>query len=176
MRGAVKIMKEQSYTRTRAQELRKNATKQENLLWYRFLRTYPVQFRRQKVIGPYIADFFCSKAKLIIEVDGGQHYETPGLMRDQQRSFYLETLRGFRVLRFTNLEIEQQFEEVCTVIDRTVREAAPSSVSLLSTASPQGEAMMGSPPQGPFRPSARTVAPPPQGGGAPTCPRVENRV
>ena len=140
MRGAVKGMKERSYTRTRAQELRKNATKQENLLWYRFLRTYPVQFRRQKVIGPYIADFFCSKAKLIIEVDGGQHYETPGLMRDQQRSFYLETLRGFRVLRFTNLEIEQQFEEVCTVIDRTVREAAPSSVSLRSTASPQGEA------------------------------------
>ena len=60
---------------TRAQELRKNATKEENHLWYDFLRTYPVQFLRQKPFGPYIVDFYCHKAKLAIELDGSQHYE-----------------------------------------------------------------------------------------------------
>ena len=54
--------------------LRKNATPQESRLWYQFLRTYPVRFNRQRIIGNYIVDFYCDKAKLIVELDGSQHY------------------------------------------------------------------------------------------------------
>lgn len=107
-----------------ARKLRKSATEEENLLWYQFLRTYPIQFRRQKVIGRYIVDFFCSEARLIVA----------------ERTEYLEQMRGFQVLRFTNLEIKYQFTEVCSVIDRKVQQNVPSSVSLRSTASPKGEA------------------------------------
>ena len=124
-----------------ARKLRKSATEEENLLWYQFLRTYPIQFRRQKVIGRYIVDFFCSEARLIVEVDGGQHFEDSGRISDAERTEYLEQMRGFQVLRFTNLEIKYQFTEVCSVIDRKVQQNVPSSVSLRSTASPQGEAL-----------------------------------
>ena len=124
-----------------AQELRKNATKEENLLWYQFLRTYPIQFRRQKIIGRYIVDFFCAQARLIIELDGGQHFEESGRISDAERTEYLEGMRGFQILRFTNLEINHQFTEVCSLIDRKVQQSVPSSVSLRSTASPQGEAL-----------------------------------
>ena len=124
-----------------ARKLRKSATEEENLLWYQFLRTYPIQFRRQKVIGRYIVDFFCSEARLVVEVDGGQHFEDSGRISDVERTEYLEQMRGFQVLRFTNLEIKYQFTEVCSVIDRKVQQNVPSSVSLRSTASPQGEAL-----------------------------------
>ena len=89
---------------TRAQELRKNATKEENHLWYDFLRTYPVQFLRQKPFGPYIVDFYCHKAKLAIELDGSQHYEGNGPEQDKIRTAYLQEVEKIRVLRFTNLE------------------------------------------------------------------------
>ena len=90
---------------TRVQELRKNATKEENHLWYDFLRTYPVQFLRQKPFGPYIVDFYCHKAKLAIELDGSQHYEGNGPEQDKIRTAYLQEVEKIRVLRFTNLEI-----------------------------------------------------------------------
>ena len=112
---------------TRAQELRKNATKEENHLWYDFLRTYPVQFLRQKPFGPYIVDFYCHKAKLAIELDGSQHYEGNGPEQDKIRTAYLQEVEKIRVLRFTNLEIKQNFEGVCAAIDRQVRAALPSS-------------------------------------------------
>ena len=108
-----------------ARKLRKSATEEENLLWYQFLRTYPTQFRRQKVIGRYIVDFFCSEARLIVEVDGGQHFEDSGRISDAERTEYLEQMRGFQVLRFTNLEIKYQFTEVCSVIDRKARQLPP---------------------------------------------------
>lgn len=95
---------------TRAQELRKNATKEENHLWYDFLRTYPVQFLRQKPFGPYIVDFYCHKAKLAIELDGSQHYEGNGPEQDKIRTAYLQEVEKIRVLRFTNLEIKQPDE------------------------------------------------------------------
>ena len=112
---------------TRVQELRKNATKEENHLWYDFLRTYPVQFLRQKPFGPYIVDFYCHKAKLAIELDGSQHYEGNGPEQDKIRTAYLQEVEKIRVLRFTNLEIKQNFEGVCAAIDRQVRAALPSS-------------------------------------------------
>ena len=140
MRGSSFQMADDFLLQEYARKLRKSATEEENLLWYQFLRTYPIQFRRQKVIGRYIVDFFCSEAQLIVEVDGGQHFEDSGRVSDAERTEYLEQMRGFQVLRFTNLEIKHQFAEVCSVIDRKVQQNVPSSVSLRSTASPKGEA------------------------------------
>lgn len=100
--------------------LRKNMTQQERRLWYDFLRDYPVRFRRQELIGNYIADFFCDKARLVIEVDGSQHYEPKEIVHDRQRTKYFESLR-LKVIRFTNLEINTNFNGVCEYIDRAVK-------------------------------------------------------
>ena len=95
-----------------ARELRKNMTPEERHLWYDFLRDYPVKVYKQKIIGPYIVDFFCDAAKLIIEIDGWQHYETEGQRQDAERSRYLESL-GLTVVRYSNREIQREFEAVC---------------------------------------------------------------
>ena len=105
----------------RAKELRKEATKQENHLWYDFLRSYPVRFQRQKTIDRFIADFYCHTAKLIVELDGSQHYEEQGVQRDNERTAILEQY-GLEVLRFSNLDVEQNFPGVCTAIDLAVKE------------------------------------------------------
>ena len=101
-------------------ELRNNATPEENKLWYEFLRTYPVRFNRQRIIGNYIVDFYCAKAKLIIEIDGSQHFEKTAEQYDKNRTDNFENL-GLFVLRFANNEIHESFYEVCTVIDQTVK-------------------------------------------------------
>ena len=103
-----------------AQQLRKNQTKEEARLWYQFLRGHGLRFRRQFPIGPYIVDFYCAKAKLVIELDGSQHYEPEIMQRDADRTDYLEK-QGLCVLRFTNLEINARFRQVCEVIDMTVK-------------------------------------------------------
>ena len=105
----------------RAKELRKNATKQENHLWYDFLCHYPVRFQRQKTIDHFIADFYCHAAKLIIELDGAQHYDEQGLAREKERTAILSEY-GVAVLRFSNTEVENDFRRVCTVIDSAVQE------------------------------------------------------
>lgn len=92
----------------RAQELRKKATKQENHLWYDFLRDYPVRFQRQKTIDSFIADFYCHTARLIIELDGSQHYEEQGIERDKERTAILEQY-GLKVIRFSNLDVDRNF-------------------------------------------------------------------
>ena len=102
-----------------SQKLRKNLTKEEALLWNAFLKKYPVQFRRQYVIGEYIADFYCHKAKLVVELDGSGHYEPESIQKDQKRTAYFGSL-GITVLRFTNLEVMQQFRSVCKKIDETI--------------------------------------------------------
>ena len=104
----------------RAKELRKGATKQENHLWYDFLRSYPVRFQRQKTIDHFIADFYCHAARLVIEVDGSQHYDEQGLAYDKERSAIFAEY-GVKVIRFSNMEIEQSFQEVCNAIDLEVR-------------------------------------------------------
>jgi len=112
------------YKRTlipRAQELRKNATPQENKLWYRFLKSYPVRFQRQKTIDTFITDFYCYEARLVIEIDGAQHFTSAGREYDLMRSGVLERY-GLEVLRFTNAEIENQFMTVCERIDQIVKE------------------------------------------------------
>ena len=104
-----------------ARDLRKNMTKEERHLWYDFLRNYPVKFTRQKVLGKYIADFYCAKAKLVIELDGSQHYEEKGYVKDQNRTAYLQQF-GINVIRITNVDILKNFEGVCAYIDNEVKQ------------------------------------------------------
>ena len=94
-------------------------TKQEKKLWYDFLRSYPVKFVRQRPIGTYIADFYCSKAKLVIEIDGSQHYTNEGIEYDNNRTYVINQF-GVRVIRFSNYDIDKNFEGVCIRIDEEV--------------------------------------------------------
>ena len=103
-----------------AKNLRKNATKQENHLWYDFLRNYEIKFQRQRTIDNFIADFYCQKAKLIIEIDGSQHYSIEGIQKDNFRTEKLKQY-GLTVIRFTNEQIDYNFYEVCEFIDETVK-------------------------------------------------------
>ena len=103
-----------------ARELRKNMTKEERHLWYDFLRTYPVRFLRQKVIGNYIADFYCRQVGLVIELDGSQHYEQTGQRKDFIRTQRLQEW-GLTVLRIPNNAVTGQFREVCEYIDLEVQ-------------------------------------------------------
>ena len=105
---------------SRAQELRKNMTKEERKLWYEYLRDYPKQFRRQVTFGNYILDFYCAAAKLAIELDGSQHYEPTGLEYDSQRTAFLRG-SGIEVLRFSNADVMQNLRGVCQMIDMTVK-------------------------------------------------------
>ena len=98
-----------------ARDLRNNATKQENRLWYEFLREHRPRFTRQRIIGNYILDFYCGKAMLAIEVDGSQHMEPDIIEQDRIRTNYLETL-GIEVIRFTNQDINDSFDVVRNVI------------------------------------------------------------
>ena len=100
--------------------LRKNQTKEEKHLWYDFLRQYPVRFNRQKVLGPYIVDFYCASAKLVIELDGSQHYSEEGADDDKIRDRYLARL-GIKVVRYSNLEITREFDAVCVDISEHVK-------------------------------------------------------
>ena len=108
-----------------AKTLRKNMTPWERKLWYDFLRSYPVRFQRQKAIGNYIADFYCAKAKLIIELDGGGHYTQQQEGKDAVRTKELEAM-DLTVLRFCNKDIDRNFRDVCEYIDRIVKGSLPS--------------------------------------------------
>ena len=103
-----------------AKALRKDMTKEERHLWYDFLRNYPVRFLRQKVIGHYIVDFYCASAKLVIELDGSQHFDAEGLAYDQQRTSYLEQF-DLQILRIPNNDVMCNFPGVCEYIDLHVK-------------------------------------------------------
>ncbi len=103
-----------------ARDLRKNMTKEERRLWYDFLNTYPIKFTRQKILGKYIADFYCAKANLVIELDGSQHYEPEGIENDNKRTAYLNRYK-IRVIRISNLDIKNNFEVVCQYIDEIIK-------------------------------------------------------
>ena len=109
-----------------AKELRKNMTPWEKKLWYQFLRSYPVRFQRQKAIGNYIVDFYCAKARLAVELDGGGHYEPEQQTADQRRTEALNAL-GLQVIRFSNLDIDRNFDGVCQSIDLSVQRSLPQS-------------------------------------------------
>lgn len=105
-----------------AKNLRKHATPQENHLWYDFLSHYPVRFQRQKAIDNYIADFYCHKAKLVVELDGSEHFTESGLQHDAFRTEILADY-GLSVIRITNRQINENFRGVCEYIDATVTAA-----------------------------------------------------
>ena len=105
-----------------AKQLRKEMTKEERHLWYDFLRTYPVRFSRQKVMGKYIADFYSAEAKLVIELDGCQHYENINAEKDAERTSFLEAY-GLTVIRIPNNEINRNFRGVCEHIDVAVKQS-----------------------------------------------------
>lgn len=95
-----------------AKALRKNMTKEERHLWYDFLKTLPTTVHRQKVIGKYIVDFYIAEAKIIIELDGSQHFEAKGQQTDRVRDEYLHSL-GLTVLRYANSDVNRNFDGVC---------------------------------------------------------------
>ena len=103
-----------------AKELRNNMTPWERKLWYCFLKDYPIRFQRQKCIDQYIADFYCFRAKLVIELDGGGHYNPESFDKDKIRTKTLEKY-GLKVIRFCNTDIDKNFYGVCTVIDNEVK-------------------------------------------------------
>ena len=107
-----------------AKELRKNMTPQERDLWYKYLRNHPLKFTRQKVLGKYIADFYCASAKLVIELDGSQHYEERGLEADRERTDFLKSY-GIRVLRIPNNAVTKNLRGVCDYIDGILNGTIP---------------------------------------------------
>ena len=109
-----------------AKALRKNMTPWERKLWYEFLRFYPVRFQRQKAIGNYIADFYCAKARLVVELDGGGHYDHEQQQRDNKRTQTLQSM-NLQVLRICNLDVDRHFMGVCEMIEHTVRASLPQS-------------------------------------------------
>ena len=111
---------------TLARDLRKNMTPWENKRWYQFLRNYPVRWSRQKVLGNYIVDFYCAKAKLIIELDGGQHFSDDAEKEDFIRTKALEAT-GLKLFRIPNSDIDKNFNGVCEFIDSLVKNSLPPS-------------------------------------------------
>jgi len=110
-----------------AKDLRKNMTPWERKLWYDCLRNYPVRFQRQKAIGNFIVDFYCAKARLVVELDGSGHYTAEQAEKDTLRTKELERM-GLTVLRICNLDIDRNFSGVCEYIDLTVKNLSLSQL------------------------------------------------
>jgi very-short-patch-repair endonuclease len=98
-----------------ARNLRREMTPQERKLWYLFLQKYPVKIYKQRIIGTYIADFYCASAKLVIEIDGSQHYYEAEQQKDAERTAYFKS-QGLQVIRFSNADINERFDRVCEAI------------------------------------------------------------
>ena len=113
-------MEENLKNRRTAQRLRREQTKEERHLWYDFLKTYPLLFRRQYPIGPYYVDFFCYQAGLVVELDGSQHTEPEAIAYDRARTAFLEK-NGYCVFRISNLDIWRNFKGVCEAVDNCVK-------------------------------------------------------
>ena len=117
-----------------SQNLRKNMTQEERHLWYDFLKNQTITFNRQKVIEDFIVDFYCASANLVIEIDGSQHYESSGKEKDVHRDSRLASL-GLTVLRYSNCDINTNFEGVCYDISKHINTSSTAS----GPPSPQGE-------------------------------------
>jgi very-short-patch-repair endonuclease len=102
-----------------AKNLRRNMTPQEKHLWYDFLQHYSVKIYKQRIIDHFIADFYCHQARLVIEIDGAGHYTPKGKSYDEARTEILERY-DLCVLRFSNRDIDDNFEGVCHVINKTI--------------------------------------------------------
>lgn len=107
--------------KSRADELRKNMTQQEWNLWYFYLRNHRLKWYRQRIIDRFIVDFYCHAAKLVIEIDGKQHYTDQGIVYDTERTQVLQGF-GLKVLRYTNQQLVDNFQEVCWDIERNLQQ------------------------------------------------------
>ena len=107
-----------------SRKLRNEMTKEERHLWYDFLKSLPVIMKRQKIVGNYIVDFYCACAKLVIEIDGSQHYDEKGMKDDSLRDEYLRSI-GLTVKRYSNADINLRFDSVCEDIYGFIRKASP---------------------------------------------------
>ena len=107
--------------KSRADELRKNMTQQEWNLWYFYLRNHRLKWYRQRIIDRFIVDFYCHAAKLVIEIDGKQHYTDQGIVYDTERTQVLQGY-GLKVLRYTNQQLVDNFQEVCWDIERNLQQ------------------------------------------------------
>ena len=105
-----------------AKALRREMTPWERKLWYTYLCQYPIRFQRQKVLGNYIADFYCAEAKLVIELDGSGHYTEEGKQYDEERTAFLEEY-GLTVIRIPNTEIHKNFQGVCEYINHLTKQS-----------------------------------------------------
>ncbi len=103
-----------------ARMLRRDLTAQERKLWYLFLRSYPVKIYKQRIVESYIVDFYCAKARLVIELDGSQHFTEHGKQYDDERSRTLQQY-GLLVLRFANNDVDNHFDAVCEQIHNTIQ-------------------------------------------------------
>ena len=115
---------------SKAQYLRKNMTEEERKLWYTFLKKLPLTVHRQKVIKRYIVDFYIAEAKLVIELDGLQHYESEKQIKDKERDLYLMN-EGYTILRYTNLDIKRKYKDVCEDIWKHIEENVSTSSVIL---------------------------------------------
>ncbi|MCL2591633.1 MAG: endonuclease domain-containing protein [Betaproteobacteria bacterium] len=107
-----------------AKKLRREMTPQEKRLWYGFLANFSPRFQRQKAIDRFIVDFYCYKAKLIVEIDGSQHYTETGLAYDAERESILNSY-GLSTIRFSNHDVNENFEDVCNAISQFIQKTAP---------------------------------------------------
>ena len=114
-----------------SRELRKNMTEQERRLWYCFLRKCPIKIYRQRPIGNYIADFYCSKAKTVIEIDGSQHYTDEGMNYDENRTNAINEF-GVEVIRFSNYDVNTNFEGVCMEIDKVISDRMGTALQVFN--------------------------------------------
>ena len=104
-----------------ARYLRKNMTESENKLWHKFLKYYPVKFRRQHPVDKYVLDFYCYKAKIAVELDGSQHYFDENIKKDNKRTEFLNENHGITVIRYTDYEVMKNFWDVCLDIHNNIQ-------------------------------------------------------
>jgi very-short-patch-repair endonuclease len=107
-----------------SQTLRRRMTPEEKHLWYDFLQYLPLTIHRQKVIGHYIADFYIPEAKIVIELDGSQHFEPKHAEKDRERDAYMESF-GILVLRYTNYYVNRDFSAVCEDVHNHIEDRVP---------------------------------------------------
>ena len=104
-----------------ARSLRREMTRHEKHLWYDFLQHYPVKIYKQRIIDNFIADFYCHRARLVIELDGSQHYTPEGKSYDEARTEIIDQY-GIKVIRYSNLDIDEKFNGVFFEIDKIIQE------------------------------------------------------
>ena len=112
-----------------SQRLRKEMTKEEKHLWYDFLKKLPITVNRQKIIGGFIVDFFIAEKRIVIEIDGSQHYEEEHSKADKERDSELFAL-GITVLRYTNSDINKKNEKAEKLASKRDTQSAPRPINI----------------------------------------------